>query len=76
MKIPIGKVVRGVLAIVLLSVGLYWFFLSALAWSQEGFVIITDGDKGKTAISGLIFSITFVLYGIWEMYNLANENKT
>ena len=76
MKIPIGKVVRGVLAIVLLSVGLYGFFLSALAWSQEGFVIITDGDKGKTAISGLIFSITFVLYGIWEMYNLANENKT
>ena len=76
MQKRLAKAARALLAVVLLVAGLYWFLVSAQAWSQEGFAVITEGDKGKTAFSGLLFSSIFMLYGIWDLYMLSRDNRS
>jgi len=70
------KILRGLLAVCLFSVGAYWFILSAQGWYQGGFPVLASGEKGKDSFSGILFSVTFMLYGAWEIVRLVKENKT
>ena len=70
------KILRGLFAICLLSAGAYWFIASAQGWYQEGFPVLTSGEKGKDSFSGILFSVAFMLYGAWEIFRLVRENKT
>jgi len=76
LKKPFLKIVRGLLAIFLLAAGAYWFVASAQGWYQADFPVLTSGEKGKDVFSGLLFSVAFMLYGVWEIYRLVKENKT
>ena len=69
-------ILRGLLAICLLVAGVYWFVTSAQGWYQAGFPVLTSGEKGKDVFSGLLFSVSFMLYGAWEIFRLVKENKT
>jgi len=56
--------------------GVYWFVVSLIGWKQEGFIVFTDGEQGKTAISGLLFSLTFMLYGAMELIKLMYDYES
>jgi len=70
------KILRSLVAICLLATGAYWFAASAQGWYQAGFPVLTSGEKGKDAFSGLLFSVAFMAYGAWEIYRLVKEDKT
>jgi len=40
-----------------------------------GLCFFSNAGKGKDALSGIIFSVVFVLYGSWELFRLVNERK-
>jgi hypothetical protein len=63
-------------AVCLLCVGGYWLSESAQGWYQSGFQILTTGEKGKDSFSGVLFSATFILYGVWEIFRLVRQSKT
>lgn len=56
--------------------GAYWFVVSLIGWKLEGFIVFTDGEQGKTAISGLLFSSAFILYGAMELIKLIYDYKS
>jgi hypothetical protein len=70
------KILRGLLAVCLIFVGTYWLIESLQGWYQGGFKVLTTGDKGKDSFSGVLFSATFVLYGVWEIFRLVKQSKT
>jgi hypothetical protein len=69
------KMLRGLLAGCLFSVGAYWFVDSMQGWYQGGFPVITRGEKGKDSFSGILFSVLFMLYGAWELLMFVKKSK-
>jgi hypothetical protein len=70
------KMLRGLFAVCLFSVGAYWFIVSAQGWYQGGFQVFTSGEKGKDSLSGILFSVAFMLFGAWEILRLVKNRKT
>jgi len=70
------KILRGLFAVCLFSAGAYWFYISVQGWSQGGFPVLTSGEKGKDSFSGVLFSVAFMLYGVWEIFSLVKKSKT
>ena len=70
------KILRGLFAVCLFTAGVYMFITSAQSWYQGGYPVFTSGEKGKDSFSGVIFSVVFMLYGVWEIFRLVKENNT
>ena len=76
MQTSITRCLKALFAICLFVGGVYWFVVSLIGWKQEGFIVFTDGEQGKTAISGLLFSLTFMLYGAMELIKLMYDYES
>jgi hypothetical protein len=70
------KILRGLFAVCVFLAGTYWFIVSAQGWYQAGFPVLTSGEKGKDPLSGILFSVVFMLYGAWEIVRLVKQGKT
>jgi len=68
--------IRAIFAFSLLGIGLYFLYTSSIAWADSDYKILAYGERGKSAISGVIFSIIFILYGVWKGRNLVGKRKT
>ncbi len=69
-------ILRAAIAAGFLVGGVYWLAHSAEGWYEQGFRVITSGEKGKDSFSGVLFSTAFIAFGVWEILRLVRNRKT
>jgi hypothetical protein len=75
LKKRITVILRFIFATFLLVAGVYLLVSSSQDWFKNGFQVLTYGEKGKDAFSGVFFAIVFIAYGVRELFNVV-KNKT
>jgi len=66
-------IIRGLIAIVFIMAGTYWFVKSSQGWFQSGFSV---SIKEKAPLTSMMFSGAFIGYGFWDICNLVKKIKT